>query len=307
MGRSILQSFGPAGSALDPNIKPTLQTLAGADFGFSDLIAFSHGWCTNGTAAMSDYATAATGVADAFIRTGKPLNALEIGVHWPSTLSEDSGNILADIAQPASFFSRGRMADAVGAHGVYSVLRLFLESRRDAGLSVPRITLIGHSFGCRVCASALQALATDPATASLIVGLSVNLILLQAAFDNDSFEAGQAYGDVLAGFPKLRILATISSEDRALNDGYRLADRLFGDKQPALGAVGLPADSRLIDAANIAVDVGNVPGMPSARTVIANLTELHHFDGYPAPLLAGHHSDIFRPEIYELIAAFIGQ
>lgn len=310
MSRQILTPIGPAGAILDPDIGQTLPALAGATFGFTDVLIFSHGWYTSMETAVGQYAAFATGTAEAFIATGNRLNALEIGVHWPAVTSEDS-NVIEAVTQPFSYFSRALMANAVGKHGVYSLIRLIIEARLAAGMPLPRFTLIGHSFGARVCASALQAIACEPSLETVLPAMRVNLILLQGAFDNDAFDPTQDYCSVLSAFPKLRLLVTKSSLDKALGTEYPIAERLqrlFGVVRPALGAAGPSVPTALRkQMTEIQVDSGFVPAADvGIESIIADLTRLHGHDGEPTGGIAGSHSDIFLPEIYDLIAAFVG-
>ena len=159
--------------------------------------------------------------------------------------------------------------------------------------------------------STLQEIVTDanpiPANAQ------INIVLLQAALDNNSLDAGECYGDVLNRLPNIRFLITKSTEDialqRAYPDAHRLAN-LFGNVSSAMSANGPSAAFQgnfAGSAANIAVDVGfSANGVPRGqRLVVADLSSLHQHDGYKADRLTGHHSDVFQPEIYELVFGFL--
>lgn len=103
-----------------------------------------------------------------------------------------------------------------------------------------RLSLAGHSYGCRVVCSALQCLA-----ASGVAGCSLEprqycgcrrmqAALVAAAMDNDSLLPGQQYG--LAVTQVNRILVAINPKDRVLAM-YPLVSPSGSD---ALGATGIP-------------------------------------------------------------------
>jgi hypothetical protein len=223
----------------------------------------------------------------------------------------DDQNSLANIFQPLSFFNRSMMADDVGEEGGYATLRLLIQGRQAAGLPAPRLRLIGHSFGCKVVCAALQQLATE--SPGLLTDLEVDVVLLEAAFPNDELESGQAYGNV-ADIPNIRVLITHSNLDTALKVAFVAAGalKLFAPVKQALGYAG-PTDAtvaRFGGSEAISVDVGftTAPTFTS-NLVVADLTPLHTHDHYPVdPIsgaLSGHHSDVFQPEIYRLIAQFL--
>lgn len=304
MSFSFLTAIDGHGTLLDLNISDTIEILANHPFAFTDLFIFSHGWLETPTSCMSDYSREAASLTKQFVIAGAVHNSLEIGVYWPSVA--DAGPI-AKLLNPLTFYSRQSMADTVGRNGVYALIRLLLDSW-TADAPLPVFHLIGHSFGARVAASALQALCIDPGYRLITSTLSIDLILLQAAFDNDSFNPGQDYGDVLSTIPALRVLATMSSEDRALCKLYPEANklaRLFSKAEPALGAVGFPTGTANLDSLSIEVD--GVPDVGAAKIIEANLTQLHLHDGDnpDKTAFAGAHSDIFSEEVSQLIVNFI--
>lgn len=298
------------GTIIDTNIDAVVSSLCNAPFNFSDVFLYSHGWWTTADAAIVDYARFSTGLAAVLMgNAAVPRSALEIGVHWPSMVSDDS-NILTNAIEPLSFFNRAQMADTVGQHGGYSLIRLILEARKTCG-TIPRFHLLGHSFGAKVVCSALQYLAADVGLIGLLAGVQFNVVLLQGAFDNDAFQVGQAYGDIIPKFPRLRLLVTKSSLDTALDTAYTDAHRLanlFSDPVPAMGAAGpSTATFNQLKGANLSVGAGysRAAGSLAGRLAVADLTSLHQTSGVAAVPFAGHHSDIFHPEIYRLIAAFL--
>jgi hypothetical protein len=70
-----------------------LEDAMSPPFNFSDLFIYSHGWWTNGNDAMAEYGQYTIEFTKAFLSmTGvaePPTHSLGIGIHWPSTLSED--------------------------------------------------------------------------------------------------------------------------------------------------------------------------------------------------------------------------
>jgi hypothetical protein len=298
------------GTITDVSAARALPSLMGDPFGFTDVFMYTHGWWTSAEAAMIDYNSFSIGMSRVVLGfgggSGRPkTSSLGIGLHWPSMISEDSRSIL-NILQPLTFFHRARMADIVGASAGAALLRLILSAPRPEGTPPPRIHLIGHSFGCKVLLASLQALAST----GLLDGVTVNAALMEAACDNNSLEPGRDYGDVFAKIPQLRILLTRSDLDKALRDAYPDAGKfnLVTGAKPALGFAGPSANTpNAAGAIRFAVDPGfSLGGAPdlSGPLVVADLTRLHSMDGVEPDAFAGHHSDIFHEEIYELIAGF---
>src|SRR3954451_20894554 len=68
-------------------------------FGITDVFLYSHGWWTTAEAAMIDYNSFSIGVAGSVFAMGpgpgRPrATSLGIGLHWPSSITEDSRSIL---------------------------------------------------------------------------------------------------------------------------------------------------------------------------------------------------------------------
>jgi hypothetical protein len=305
------------GIIVDPGTKDIIQKAMVPPFGYTDLLLYSHGWWTTAQTAMIDYNRFLMGLSPIVVTADADAGVssrvlLGLGVHWPAMVSEDANTPLT-VLQPFTYFNRAKMADEVGEHGGYSLLRLALEARRDAGLDPPRIQLIGHSFGCKVVCAALEQVAETLAPSGLLNELMVNVVLLQAAFDNNSLEPGESYGRVLGAYPKLRILTTRSDLDTAIGNEYVAAQRimnLFGTPTPGLGASGPSAGTVAAAGGSVALQVG--PGflMPAAgsltgRLIVADLAPLHQSNPSGNAPFAGHHSDIFHDEIYRLMTAFL--
>jgi hypothetical protein len=299
------------GLLLDNTINPDIQAAMDPVFNFADVFLYSHGWWTDAIRAMEGYNRFTIEFSRHFrglSATLQGLPTLNIGVHWPSTLTEDHLSLL-NYAQALSFYTMEKRADSIGENAVYALLQ-FVLAVKPAGTAL-RLHLLGHSFGCKVVCSALQRLVDNSGASPLLGDVAFDVVLLQAAFDNDLLEAGQDYGGLLQGLPTLRVLVTRSDEDKALQNLYPRAHRLahlLGQVKPALGATGLSTTTatQAGGAADVQVGPGFDPATASfsARLTVADLTPLHKANPGGADGLSGHHSDIFHKEIYTLLAAF---
>jgi hypothetical protein len=296
------------GLILDQTAGNDVTVAMSAVFGFKDVFIYAHGWWTDAIHAMEGY-NRFTIEFSRFFRSHSALSALptlNLGIHWPSTLSEDQFS-LENYFQALSFYTMEKRADTVGSNAVYALLQLILAARPAGGPEL-RLHLLGHSFGCKVVCSALGRLVQQSGAALLSSGATFDLVLLQAAFDNDKLEPQNDYGN-LASLPGLRVLISHSDEDTALGGLYPKAHRLahvFGQIKPALGAAG-PTDVFATQLGGAtAVDVGPdfAGGGLSGRLVVADLTPLHQAHPENAAPSAGHHSDMFHAELYGLLAGF---
>jgi len=310
------------GVIVDDHINSTLSQAMQPPFDFTDVFLYSHGWWTTATRAMDDYnrfsiefarlaRTLALNAPPTLPRL--PPSSLGIGVHWPSMLSEDD-NSIANFGEALSFYTMEKRADTVGEHGVYTILRLLLQARTATSPPL-RVHWLGHSFGCKVVCSALQEIVNDSGAIQVPKNVTVNVVLLQAAFDNNDLETGDIYGG-LAGAPwGLRVLVTRSDEDTALQKWYSRAHlvNLFNPgSRVALGAKGPTA--QVVQQFGGADQIDVASGFQSSgvaarqnRLIVANLTPLHQASTEPADSFSGRHSDIFHVEIYNLIAGFLFQ
>src|SRR6516162_1686688 len=182
------------GLILDQGVDNNVTVAMSPVFGFNDVFIYSHGWWTDANRAMEGY-NRFTVEFSSFFR-GRPkwatLPTFNVGVHWPSTLSEDQFS-LENYFQALSFYTMEKRADTIGGNAVYALLRLVLAAR-PAGAGPLRVHLLGHSFGCKVVSSALQRLMADgPPT---LGGVTFDLVLLQGACDNDEFDAGNDYAAI---------------------------------------------------------------------------------------------------------------
>jgi hypothetical protein len=308
------------GIIVDQRIQEELKTAAAAPFAFTDVFVYSHGWWNTASSAAAEYNIFSIGFAKTlqglastdpspcprFCGTFSPL---ALAIHWPSMMSEDQESV-ANFLEATSFFTMQQRADSVGRHAGYSLLRLMIQQQPDARPF--RFNLIGHSFGCRVLASALEALAEDPDTLAKTNKNAFNVVLIQAAADTDSLAPGQLYGRVQQNIPNLRMLVTTSQNDKALGTWYPAAQKiahLFSGPVKAMGAVGPTGAVAVPVGERFPVSTTSVPTF-TKQLGVADLTPLHNAtaDAYGASgNWGGQHSDINLPEIYELLARFFGQ
>ncbi|HEY4329924.1 MAG TPA: hypothetical protein VGN88_09320 [Phycisphaerae bacterium] len=311
------------GIITDQNINVEIGIAALPPFKFTDVFIYSHGWWNTASSAASEYNIFSIGFsktlqellvaapADFSEFPDATFSALAAGIHWPSMISEneDANSSNFNFLQATSFFTMEHRADDVGEHAIFALLRMFIEARD--GQPPLRFHLIGHSFGCRVLCSALQTLCEDTATLKKAQDIKAefNLALIQAATDTDSLGAGKLYADVLANVPSLRVLVTTSQADTALGTWYPRAQKLanlFKEPVPAMGAAGPTGTLAVPVSARISVATSPVP-KPTGDFVVADITPLHKAHALvsgPWGGFSGQHSDIYLPEIYELLARF---
>jgi hypothetical protein len=86
------------------------------------------------------------------------------------------------LQEALSFYTMEARADAIGKNAVYVLLQ-FLLANRTAASPPLGIHLLGHSFGCKVVCRALARLADEGGAQP--PGVTLDVVLLQAAFDND--------------------------------------------------------------------------------------------------------------------------
>ena len=84
------------GLSLDSSIGEDIEMAMGKPLSFRTVFVYSHGWWTDAVRAMEGYNRftidfSAAIRAQAALAT---LQTLNIGIHWPSTLSEDSFSLL---------------------------------------------------------------------------------------------------------------------------------------------------------------------------------------------------------------------
>jgi hypothetical protein len=267
----------------------------------TDVFIYSHGWWTNTETAIVRYNAYLIGLLESMSKVESPLG---IGILWPSILNENTRS-LENIFEPFTFSNRAAMADIVGANGVTTLLKLLLKANNKI-----RLHFIGHSFGCRVVCSALNVLSGT----GLLINVQTDVVLIQAAFDNNALEIGQSYGNIFIQIPQIRMLITKSDLDMALGDMYLTAGlvNLEHGPIPAMGSTGPSKNTPYMQnhvTNNIDISYNPVEDYIDYNhpLTVADLTTLHHVDNYiVTDQLMGHHSDVFHKQIYQLIVRFMG-
>jgi len=311
-----------ANGVIDPDeqISDIITKAMSTGFGSQDVFIYSHGWWTSADAALKEYNVATTDFISVVKMSPGPLSQpprtpFLIGIHWPSMLSDDDSSLL-DKAEVLSFYTMERRADDIGEEGLYAIFRLLFPAIAGLAQNI-RINMFGHSFGCKVVCAALEKLAENKV--AIPANVSFNVILLEAAFPTDALDAGGYYEQVIPTFgSSMRLLISHSAQDLALKNAFPAAHALnlfaVAASKTALGFTGpTPATTAAFPSTSaIAVAwgstfVGNVAAPPNTSTIIsADLTPIHSdpkntFNGGPS----GHHSDIFLPEIYDLMCWFL--
>lgn len=297
------------GIVIDPYAATNLRLAAKAET-IEDVFIYSHGWWTSALDAMISYNRFGAGLISTIEQPGGK-SSLAIGIHWPSTLSENARDWI-NLAEGASFYTMEKRADEVGAGAGAALLRMVLaQSPRPT-----RIHLIGHSFGCKVICAAIQHL-IENSPAEIYAGIDFNLVLLQPAFEDNSLSATHRYAR-LATEPRLRILITKSAQDTALCIHFPRAHALeFFDREDrtALGATG-PSQSTVQAFGGAQMVNEESPGCTSGamqscqgRLIVADLSVIHRQRAaaglYLPNEFSGQHSDIYFDQIYRLIASFL--
>jgi hypothetical protein len=301
------------GMSLDQYIASDLTVAMQAPFQFNHVFLYSHGWWTNSIRAMEGYNRFTIEFSRFFrsLRGFPGFPTLSVGIHWPSTLTENEVSV-ENYFQALSFYTMEKRADGIGQNAGYSFLRFILDARQDQADPL-HIHLLGHSFGAKVVCAALERLVEQQAANPLPANVTFDLALLEAAFDNDELEPQNEYGSLGSDLPGLRLLVTRSDQDTALSDLYPKAHqlaRLLGKSKPALGFAGPSQGASDLFGGARALDVGPAftarPADLPGRLIVANLTPLHAANPDNAVRFSGHHSDVFYPEIYALLSAFYG-
>lgn len=303
------------GIVTDQYISDNIQKALDSPFEFTDIFIYSHGWWNTANRATQDYNRFTLEFAKSMKNLIKQKNKVEgtgnslgIGIYWPSMLSADP-DAFFNTFQAASFYTMEKRADAVGEHAGYMLLQQIASSKKPP----KRLTLLGHSFGCKVVCNALQTIQDDKVVVESLRKMAINLVLIQGALDSDHMEKGDAYGDISKVFPDLRVLATLSSQDLALSKWYPAAQlakivTIFSQRG-ALGSQGPSAKvaKQYGGLAKVSIHPGSTyeaTHKQASRFVLCDISPLHT-DPNNNDKFSGHHSDIFHEELYEAIIGFI--
>jgi hypothetical protein len=243
------------------------------------------------------------GTGAAALATSDPFRSITVsGLGGASNFRDVLGGIKGGFLHLLNYTTYYLMKARAGDVGVKGEAPLIVKLRETC--SELRIHLIGHSFGCRATAAAINALPADEKYRPDTV------LLLQAAFSHNGFaEASKnpsvdrgAFRDVIAN-NKVRgpILITHTRADKAVGIAYPIASRINGVTAAALG-----------DANDIFGGLGSNGTQTSTTTIEGVLGTLLPV-GQPYPFATGvksatpynlkadpfitNHSDIRKPEV----------
>ena len=214
--------------------------------GKHDLFVMAHGWNSDIDDARGLYRNFFT----QFSRTLGKYAAVGVtsgqcavmGILWPSEKYVDASlipggaagivNTAEKLLRDTTYHLMKERAGIVGRGGVASTL-----DQIQTAFPAIRIHLIGHSFGCRVIASAAAATAKPVAS----------MTLFQAAFSHNSFSPDYDSTHQPGGFRNVvggrkcegPMLITHSLNDEALGLYYPIASRIFGQNSSSLGVAKL--------------------------------------------------------------------
>ena len=310
-----------ANGVIDPDeqIQAIVAQAMSTSFGTTDVFIYCHGWWTTADGALKSYNVATTGLiylsrSKGYPKAEPPMLPLLVGIHWPSMADDDPTGV-TNLTEPLTFYTMEKRADDIGQEGLYAILRLIFASVKPD--STLRISLLGHSFGCKVVCAALEQLAVNQV--EVPPEIRFNVVLLQAAFATDCLDASGIYERVVPTFgPRLRMLVSRSDADAALEKAFPAAQTINWFHKGAKTALGATGPSDALKAAfpknqGVAVAwdstfLGSVAA-PAAGPVLvsADLTAFHTSpdNPYKADSWGGHHSDIYEPQIYDLMGWFL--
>src|SRR5262249_54794872 len=109
MDRFISIPVDATGLIPDQQVVSAVRDAMNEPYAFTDIFIYAHGWWTNANASMSEYSKALIefGKTAYYLPQGSitqpPARSFGIGIHWPSTLSEDAQS-LPQLFQPFTFY-----------------------------------------------------------------------------------------------------------------------------------------------------------------------------------------------------------
>lgn len=274
----------------------------------TDIVVFVHGWRNNSRTALSRATKFMTLVENTYSDTRYPRlrhwNPHHLVVRWPSTSSPFTSGYRR-IRDRAHLMSTSGRAPAVLAH---LLGYLNAERRRPGGAegtlrtrSGQYLHLVGHSFGCRFLAEAIQWAAdarpdvlgwnrADPR----YPWAADTVLLLQMALPHD---------DLASAFPRLihnspvngPVVLTHSTADRALGLWHQL-----GEGERAVGYQGVTEPAGHITSTRLrSLHEDYTPA--DFSTPLVNVDANGHFRKGRVWSPAGAHADIFHPETAHLL------
>lgn len=301
-----------------------------------DVFIFVHGWWVPQENARFDYARFETGfnaVLDSIPpdpNLRRPTSPMTIGVLWHAT-EEMRPGLAQDALLAIAYPIFKPIAEATGKQGVSELLQAVWQcGAEDRHL---HIHVLGHSMGCRVVAQAVCSAmdASVPhARYQPAVPLSsyypylerLSVVLFQGAIDANALELNRQKFGLVGSTPPwpIQVLVTRSTEDGTLK-GYPPDNNLptdHGTTGDAIGRLGPtaatfnPPSAFSLQGAKVElpVDSNFTHQTVLARGeafIVGDLSPLHQAGecGPDRDLLGGHHSDIYCPPVYRLLAGFL--
>ncbi|WP_426191449.1 hypothetical protein [Massilia sp. DWR3-1-1] len=211
------------------------------------------------------------------------------------------GQVLLAPLRQLTFWTMKKRARTVGENGLHSLLL-------KIGQTCPavRVHLIGHSFGCIVMSSAIQAGGAAPRLPRAVD----SCVLLQGATSLWAFSARNQYQGDVAGYfnPVIAgrlvsgpLVTTRSTFDYALGKIYPWAAGLAGQISfgpPQYGAIGIHGICGIDDAVELPMKDAAAPYQlqPGRVYNVDGSAYICQIDG-----VSGAHSDIGGPEVAHLI------
>jgi hypothetical protein len=203
------------------------------------------------------------------------------------------------------YLMKARAGD-VGVNGVKPLIEAIRGLRPDL-----RLHLLGHSFGCRLVTSAVNALAGGD-------GLRPNtMTLLQGAFSHNGF-ASKFDGTNDGGFrqvvaqKKVRgpILITHTRNDKAVGVAYPIASRIAGQTASALGDEndvygGLGSNGAQTQVTTPERVTGTLLDVGGSYPFAGGATSSKPYN-LKADAFIGGHSDIVKPQVGFAVATAMG-
>lgn len=275
-----------AGLITDEFLTDDLSSLMKPEIGIDTVYLFAHGWQTTMSEFAVDQNRFSAGIIPALIArqieaaSASRNSPLTLGIHWPSTLTEDDDNPLKCF-DALTFYSCEHRADVIGDNAGFAILAKII----DLAQRPLKFILIGHSFGCKVVCQSLSKLAQY---STIPDGTTFTACLLQPAFESNDLGPEGDYWPV--SMLSIRIVVTHSKLDLALND-------LF----PKASIVNILASNHVRTA------LGGVG--PDTETVGAWGERMLSLDispwQTPMPPPSGNHSDVFGQPLLNKLAEII--
>lgn len=205
-----------------------------------------------------------------------------------------------------TYYTMKARAGDVGVNGVKPLMDRIFDARKDI-----RIHLIGHSFGCRVVTSAVNAIKSGAV-------LPKTMTLLQGAFSHNGFASNYdgnkndgAFRSVIAN-KKIRgpIIISHTRRDKAVGIAYPIASRLAGQAAAALGDEndlygGMGSNGAQTAQTTPERVVGTLLDVNGTYPFATGTTSSKPYNLRADQFISGH-SDIVNPQVAYAVATAIG-